>query len=93
MKKRMLIMDPDDNVGILLEDVAKGETVTFEDTDLKAKEAIVFAHKMALRDIPKGEDIIKYGEIIGYSLQEIKKGQWVHIHNIDDVRGREGRLS
>jgi hypothetical protein len=93
LKKRMLIMDPDDNVGILLEDVAKGETVTFEDTDLKAKEAIVFAHKMALRDIPKGEDIIKYGEIIGYSLQEIKKGQWVHIHNIDDVRGREGRLS
>jgi altronate dehydratase small subunit len=92
LKKRMLIIDPGDNVGILLADVTKGEIVAFEDTDITAEEAIAFAHKMALCDIPKDADIIKYGEVIGYSLKEIKKGQWVHIHNMDDARGREGRL-
>ena len=41
----------------------------------------------------QGEDIIKYGEAIGYALTDIQKGQWIHIHNMDDAHGREGRLS
>jgi altronate dehydratase small subunit len=44
-------------------------------------EDIEFGHKYALRDIAKGEDILKYGLPIGKALADIKVGEWVHVHN------------
>jgi altronate dehydratase small subunit len=48
-------------------------TVLIEDID--------FGHKYALRDITKGEEILKYGLPIGNALADIKAGEWVHVHN------------
>lgn len=39
-------------------------------------------HKYAVRDIKKGENVIKYGFPIGHALSDIKKGEHVHIHNL-----------
>ena len=39
-------------------------------------------HKYALRDISRGENIIKYGNPIGYATSDIKKGDHVHTHNV-----------
>ncbi len=39
-------------------------------------------HKIALKDISRGEKIIKYGEVIGVAKEDIKKGDWVHVHNV-----------
>ncbi len=39
-------------------------------------------HKTALCDIKKGENIIKYGYSIGRAAEDIKKGSYVHVHNI-----------
>lgn len=39
-------------------------------------------HKYALRDIVKGENIIKYGNPIGHATADIKKGEHVHTHNV-----------
>lgn len=39
-------------------------------------------HKVAIRDIAEGENIIKYGYPIGRATQNICAGQWVHTHNI-----------
>ena len=38
-------------------------------------------HKYAIRDIRKGENIIKYGNPIGHATEDIKKGEHVHSHN------------
>ena len=35
-----------------------------------------------MRDIAKGEYVIKYGEIIGRATEDIKKGEWAHTHNV-----------
>lgn len=64
--KNQVIINEKDNVGISL--VASGD--------------IPAGHKFALRDINKGEYIIKYGEIIGRATTDIKKGEWVHTHNV-----------
>ena len=61
-------------------------------TRVTCLEDIQFCHKIALSDLPRHTDFIKYGEIIGYALRDIKKGEWIHTHNLDDVRGREGKL-
>lgn len=39
-------------------------------------------HKIALKNIKQGEAIIKYGYPIAHALTDIKKGDYVHTHNI-----------
>ena len=39
-------------------------------------------HKYAYCDIKKGDNIIKYGQKIGYATKTIKKGEHVHTHNM-----------
>ena len=43
---------------------------------------IKLGHKIALKDIHKGEYVLKYGHIIGKATQDIKKGEWIHTHNL-----------
>ena len=49
---------------------------------------IPYGHKIAVRDIKKGEPIMKYGESIGAASADIRKGEYVHIHNMVAMRGR-----
>jgi altronate hydrolase len=88
MSKCMIIMHPKDNVGVVLEGVSPGDTCCSGPVELKSLEVIEFGHKIALQDIAQGENIIKYGEKIGYALVDIKKGQWIHRHNIESERGK-----
>lgn len=53
-----------------------------------ALDAIPYGHKLALCGIPAGEEIVKYGEVIGVAAKDIKKGNHVHVHNLDSMRGR-----
>lgn len=90
----LLMMNEKDNVAVCLVDGKAGETVTLNAKDgsesgsIKLLEDMPFAHKVALVDFAPGEQIIKYGEIIGKATQLIKTGQWVHTHNIEGLRGR-----
>lgn len=49
---------------------------------------VTYGHKIALTEIHVGEQITKYGEEIGIATQEIKPGDYVHVHNLDSMRGR-----
>lgn len=61
-----IIINKKDNVGVCL--TAQGD--------------IPAGHKYALCDVKKNDFIIKYGEIIGRATCDIKKGEWVHSHNV-----------
>lgn len=90
--KRVLVIDAKDNVASALVDINAGEKIDAvlgkRTTALEAKEKIPFGFKVALVDIPKGGVVIKYGEAIGKASVPIKKGQLVHIHNVEGARGR-----
>ena len=88
MKKKLLVIHPTDNVGVLLEKSEAGEIFAFEQKNIKVLGDTEFAHKIALVDIPADTVIFKYGEEIGYALTDIKKGQWVHNHNMGCRRGK-----
>ena len=49
---------------------------------------IPYGHKFAIQHISKGEHVIKYGEVIGKATIDIQPGVYVHIHNIESLRGR-----
>jgi altronate dehydratase small subunit len=90
--KRAIIVDPKDNVASLLADVQKNQMVQAQSGDqfleFQMKEPLRFGHKFALKPIKKGEGVIKYGEIIGRSTQDIEEGGHVHVHNVESLRGR-----
>jgi len=82
-----LIIHPRDNVAVALKDLSVGETVAAEGIEpFTALEEIPFGHKVALRDISEGEEIIKYGETVAVSNRPIRKGEWVHTHNLESQR-------
>ena len=88
----IMVMKGKDNVAVCLAERNAGDTVTApvhgNPTDISLIDDIPFAHKFALTDIDSGGNIIKYGEIIGVASKPIKTGEWVHVHNVESVRGR-----
>jgi altronate dehydratase small subunit len=90
--KRALIMHPYDNVATAVEEIRAGDEVAIPVVGttliLRALEAIPFGFKIALQEIPKGDIIRKYGEIIGRAGTAIAKGALVHIHNLEGTRAR-----
>jgi altronate dehydratase small subunit len=85
-------MEPNDNVATLLSDVEENDMVLVrlgeQQREEQVKEAIRFGHKFALKRIHKGEDVVKYGEVIGRATEDIEKGYHVHVHNVEGLRGR-----
>ncbi|MFC4768063.1 UxaA family hydrolase [Effusibacillus consociatus] len=91
-----VMMKPQDNVAVALSNIAAGALVhvvcqdkTFE---IVLKDAIEFGHKFAVVPIKKGEDVLKYGEVIGVASQEIAAGDHVHVHNVEGKRGRGDKV-
>jgi altronate dehydratase small subunit len=87
-----LMLTAKDNVATVLEDVSRGSDVLArlgkETSQVRALEDITFGFKIAVADIAEGAAIIKYGETIGTASRDIKKGEMVHIHNLEGGRGR-----
>ena len=71
-----------DNVAVALEPLAAGTEIAVPGLRLTVREDIPAGHKIALQDIPEGENIIKYGFPIGHATQPISRGQHVHIQNL-----------
>ncbi len=84
-----ILIDPKDNVVTCVREAAKGETVAYRDGDevktIVAKEDIPYCHKIALVDFAKGDEIYKYGELIGTADVDIPAGHWVYHENISSV--------
>ena len=49
---------------------------------------IPYGHKIALEDMEAGQPVIKYGEELGRASRNIRRGNHVHVHNLDSMRGR-----
>jgi altronate hydrolase len=79
---KVLVINPCDNVAVALERINKGEAFKIGASSIVALEDIERGHKIALKDIRRGENIIKYGFPIGHATEDIKAGQWVHSHNL-----------
>jgi altronate dehydratase small subunit len=81
-----------DNVATALREINPEETAIVgsgeNEKKILIKEHIPYGHKFSVKDISEGDDIIKYGEIIGRAVKNIDTGFHAHIHNIESLRGR-----
>lgn len=81
-----------DQVATAIQDLAPGDLVTISGLRsghvIEAKERIRAGHKIAVIDIAAGEEIRKYGEVIGAATEAVRQGEWVHVHNCRGMKGR-----
>ena len=84
---KTIIINNKDNVATARVEISAGTVLTVDDKSITLKDNIPFGHKLALKNIPKGEPIIKYGQRIGIATKDIFPGELVHVHNVSGERG------
>ncbi len=92
MSHSFLIHDDADDVGVAVTDLESSQDVTGvymnsgKTVGLKSRDAIPLGHKIALRDLAEGADVVKYGVRIGRTSMTVQEGDYVHTHNLKSAR-------
>lgn len=75
-------LHPSDNVVVAVRTISAGEEITDGAERWQTREEIPAGHKLCTRPIAAGEEILKYGQVIGQATRPIVRGEWVHVHNV-----------
>ncbi len=78
----VVLLNAADNVCVALRPLARGAVVEIEGFQVTLAASIGTGHKIALREIPAGRPVVKYGQVIGGATQAISPGELVHSHNL-----------
>ena len=88
---RAIVLHVQDNVAVLLGTGAGAALCTLQgarDGQVQLTMPIPYGHKLAVRAMKKGDEVIKYGEVVGRTTATINIGDHVHVHNVESLRGR-----
>lgn len=82
-----LLIHTADNVAVVTQAIQAGNTIRYSfpegEACVTAVDDIPIYHKVALRDIPVGGAVLKYGQPIGRAAKDIRIGEHVHCHNVE----------
>jgi hypothetical protein len=79
---KLMKINPADNVLIVKNNITPGDEEQVGDIKITFDKAIGFGHKIAGKNISKGEKVIKFGVPIGSATEDIPIGSHVHLHNL-----------
>jgi altronate hydrolase len=82
MQKKLIKVDPTDNVAVALVNLVAGETISYEGEDVVVLSDTKMKHKIAMKDFQSGDKIIMYGVIVGKASQTIAKGDTITTANV-----------
>ena len=92
MQKKLIKVNPTDNVAVALVNLAAGEVVSFEGEDITIESDVKMKHKIALQPLEAGQRIIMYGVLVGKASAAIAKGGLLSTANVkhesDKVTGK-----
>jgi altronate hydrolase len=71
-----------DNVCVAARDLTAGTQLAAGGHSVQLAGPVKLGHKIALVRIAKGEPVIKYGQIIGFTTEDVAPGTWLHTHNL-----------
>jgi arabinonate dehydratase len=78
----VLLLQPDDDVAVATRDLAAGTKLTIGSAEIALPRRVARSHKVAVRAVPKGSPVHKYGQSIGRATADIAVGEHVHVHNL-----------
>lgn len=86
---KAVLLHVEDNVAVCLAGVRRGDVVGVgEGKTVDCRTAVPRGHKISVRDIRNGSEVVKYGQSIGIASADIQPGEHVHIHNCLSTRAR-----
>jgi (2R)-sulfolactate sulfo-lyase subunit alpha len=90
---QVLVHHKADNVAVVVVEGVSANEELFgvcleDDSDFRARanHDTPIGHKVALSDLAEGQDVIKYGQVIGRLVAPVKAGDHVHTHNLKTKR-------
>lgn len=85
-----VVIKANDNVATATEALKAGDTGRYlldgELYQVTVVEDIPQYHKYAIKDVEAGSHVYKYGEKIGVATKAIRRGAYVHVHNVESER-------
>jgi altronate hydrolase len=82
MQKKLIKVNPSDNVAVALVNLAAGEVINFEGEEITMVSEVKMKHKIALYHFEAGERIIMYGVLVGKASAPIVKGELLTTENV-----------
>jgi altronate hydrolase len=82
LERVAVLLAPGDDVAIAKEMLAPGTLLVTAGVQVRVLQAVPPGHKVALRSVPDGAPIHRYGQIIGFASEAIEAGAHVHSHNL-----------
>ena len=82
MQTTFLKINPADSVVVCLVEKKKGEVIEVDGRQITINQDTPAGHKVLIKDVQEGENIIKYGYPIGHARQAMKAGDWVNENNL-----------
>ncbi|MFN8499691.1 MAG: altronate dehydratase family protein [Anaerolineae bacterium] len=80
---RVVVLHPDDDVAVARTPLVAGRAVEADGrAAIVAREVVPVGHKIALRAVPSGAPVHRYGQVIGFATADIAPGAHVHTHNL-----------
>ena len=80
LRSRLLTLHSQDNIAVALADIPGGDVD--DSTSVKILQSVKQGHKIAIAEIPAGQNVIRYGQTIGQATADIAVGEHVHVHNL-----------
>lgn len=92
MQKKLIKVNPTDNVAVALVNLSAGEVLSFENETITIETDVKMKHKIALQPLEAGDRIIMYGVLVGKASARIAKGGLLSTANVkhesDKVTGK-----
>ncbi len=79
---QVLKINPADNVVVAIQPQSAGAVIDVDGAKITVLEDVPAGHKIAIKDIAEGENVIKYGFPIGHAREAKKAGSWMNENNI-----------
>lgn len=77
-------LNSDDNIVVTTRTVSANEKMQVGNAEITCSQDVKIGHKIATEAIAIGTPVRKFGQVIGYASSEIKVGDWVHSHNLQN---------
>jgi altronate hydrolase len=81
-QRRVLQLDPRDNVLVALTDLRQGETINFGASDLLLLSDVPAKHKFLTQGIPADGNVIMYGVLVGKTAEALRRGELLSTRNL-----------
>lgn len=96
MQKKLIKVNPVDNVIVALTDLVQNEQIMFEGTTVSPTTDVKAKHKIAEKDFAIDDAVIMYGVLVGKAAKPVKKGEVITTENVkhqsEKVFGKNGNL-